>query len=127
MEKITFDQLPNAVAILTSKIDFLTDLLTKRGNSLTLPQVVEPPDLLTIKQAAEVVNLAVTTIYGLVGRNQIPFMKKGKKLYFSRKELLAWVAEGRKKTVTEMRTEVELDLASKQKHGPKIPPKSRLG
>lgn len=127
MEKITFDQLPAAVANLTKKIDFLTDLLTAKATSLTLPQAVESSDLLIIKQAAEFVNLAIPTIYGLVGRGQIPYMKKGKKLYFSKKELLAWVAEGRRATVAEIKNDVIRDLVVQKKCPEKGRRKSKPG
>ena len=38
------------------------------------------PEYLTITQAAEYLNLATPTIYGFTSKNEIPFLKKGKKL-----------------------------------------------
>lgn len=109
---ITFDQLPDLVWELGRKVDYLTTLLNNR--SANAPATIQsPPDLITIKQAAEVINLAVPTIYGMVGRNEIPVMKRAKKLYFSRSELEAWVREGRKKTVAECADEVHGDLKNR--------------
>ena len=51
-------------------------------------------ELLTINEAAEYLSLATQTIYGLVNRSKIPFMKKGKRLYFSTSELKVWVKSG---------------------------------
>ncbi|MVM31174.1 helix-turn-helix domain-containing protein [Spirosoma sp. HMF4905] len=77
----------------------------------TTPVVsISEPDLLTIKKASEFVNLAVPTIYSMVGRNEIPFMKRAKKLYFSRQELESWIRAGRKKTTAECVDEVRADL-----------------
>lgn len=78
--------------------------------SLLPPNVL--PDLLSVKEAAKLVNLAVPTIYGLVGRNEIPFHKRNhsKKLYFSRHELEDWIRQGRRKTVAECTAEVRSDL-----------------
>jgi len=59
-------------------------------------------ELLTIQQAAEILKLSVPTIYGLVSRTEIPHAKKGKRLYFSKLELLEWVQSGRKKTNAEI-------------------------
>lgn len=59
-------------------------------------------ELLTIQQAAEILKLSVPTIYGLVSRTEIPHAKKGKRLYFSKQELLDWVQSGRKKTNAEI-------------------------
>ena len=58
--------------------------------------------LLTIQQASEFLNLSVPTLYGYVHRSEIPVMKKSKRLYFSKKELFAWVKTGRKKTIQEI-------------------------
>jgi hypothetical protein len=37
---------------------------------------------------------AATTIYGLVQRNQIPYIKKTKRLYFSERKLNEWLEKG---------------------------------
>lgn len=69
---------------------------------------------LTINQASEFIKLSVPTIYGLVGKNEIPFSKKGKRLYFCKKELVDWINEGRKKTRTEL-SEAINDFMRKKK------------
>lgn len=61
------------------------------------------PEFLTLVEAAEILRLKPNTIYSLVHRNEIPYMKTGKKLYFSRADLLAWIKEGRKLTRDEIR------------------------
>jgi len=62
-------------------------------------------ELLSVKQAANFLNVAVPTIYGYTSRMEIPVSKKGKRLYFSKKELLEWVKEGRQKTRYEIERE----------------------
>lgn len=66
--------------------------------------------LMTIQAAAEFLNLTVPTIYSLTSRHLIPFMKRGKKLYFSRKELTEYVKSGRNKTVNEVEACAEVQL-----------------
>jgi excisionase family DNA binding protein len=51
-----------------------------------------------IALACEITGLARPTIYGLVAQSKIPNMKRGKLLYFSRKELTDWIRQGRRKT-----------------------------
>lgn len=58
-----------------------------------------------IELAIEVTKLAKPTIYGLVSERRIPHSKRGKKLYFSRKELKEWVKEGKRKTQDEIAEE----------------------
>lgn len=109
MQAITFEQLPSAVADLSRKVDFLTALLTSsQKNAVSVS--TEEADIVNIRKAAEIVDLAIPTIYGMVGRNEIPFMKRAKKLYFSRRELEGWIREGRKKTTAECAKEVRNDL-----------------
>jgi len=75
----------------------------------------EQDQLLTIQQAAELLNLSVPTIYGLVSRSVIPVSKKGKRLYFSKQELLNWIKEGRKKTKGEIEAEAQEYINRKRK------------
>lgn len=75
----------------------------------------EADQLLTIKQTAELLSLSVPTIYGLVSRGEIPHSKKGKRLYFSKQELLDWVKAGRKKTNAEIAAAADDYLTNKRK------------
>ena len=75
----------------------------------------ESDQLLTIKQASEIISLSVPTIYGLVSRSEIPVSKKGKRLYFSKKELTDWIREGRKKTRFEISDEVNIQLGNQSR------------
>ena len=70
--------------------------------------------LLTIQQASEFLNLSVPTLYGYVHRSAIPVMKKSKRLYFSKQELIEWVKAGRKKTVSEIEAETDQYLRKKK-------------
>ena len=51
-------------------------------------------DILNAKQAAKLLDLSPATIYGKTHRNEIPYFKQGKKLLFSRKELISWLKKG---------------------------------
>ena len=83
----------------------------------TPPQTVEPTDqpeqLLTVQQAAELLNLSVPTLYGYTQRAEIPVCKRGKRLYFSKQSLFEWIKDGRKKTLAETASEAEAYLKKK--------------
>lgn len=53
---------------------------------------------LNLKEAASFLNLSYQTLYQFTSSRTIPFFKKGKKLYFSKEELLKWLEDGRKKS-----------------------------
>ncbi|CAN5600473.1 hypothetical protein BH11BAC2_BH11BAC2_20390 [soil metagenome] len=67
--------------------------------------LIQVPDILDIKQAADLLRLKVNTLYEKTSRKLIPHFKKGNKLYFKRSELKAWVIEGKVKSANEMQSE----------------------
>ncbi|MDJ1504029.1 helix-turn-helix domain-containing protein [Xanthocytophaga agilis] len=52
-----------------------------------------------IELAMQITGLAQSTIYNLVSADRIPYMKRGKKLYFSRTDLEAWITEGKQDVI----------------------------
>jgi excisionase family DNA binding protein len=76
-----------------------------------------PEQLLTIQEAAKFLSLSVPTIYSKVSRGELPVMKRTKRLYFSRTELLEYLKEGRKKTTAEIEAEAEAYLSKNKKGG----------
>jgi len=104
---ITFEQLPQAVQQVFEKLETIEQLLLSKTND----SQTESDQLLTIKQAAEILHLAVPTVYSLVERSQVPVCKRGKRLYFSKQELTSWIREGRKKTIAEIDSEVASYMA----------------
>ena len=53
-----------------------------------------PDRILSLKETAIYLNLAEQTVYGFTSKQQIPFIKKGKKLYFQKSELEKWLLDG---------------------------------
>lgn len=61
--------------------------------------------LLTVDQAASFLNLTKATIYSKVSRNELPYMKPGKHLYFSTQDLMSHLKKGKIKTAEELKHE----------------------
>jgi len=101
---LTFDQLPQAVAMLTKEVSELKKLLIQKSEQQTTPPAEQ---LLDVQQAAEFLNLSVPTVYSKVSRGELPVMKRGKKLHFSNTELMQYMKDGRKLTNSEIETEAE--------------------
>lgn len=108
--EITYNNLPEAVTLLTNEVGEIKRLLLEKSTEST----PEPDQLLTIQQAAQLLNLSVPTLYGYVHKAEIPVSKKGNRLYFSKQELTDWVKAGRKKTVAETAAEAEQYVSSKK-------------
>ncbi|MES2662825.1 MAG: helix-turn-helix domain-containing protein [Pseudomonadota bacterium] len=68
--------------------------------------IEEPPagskEIFTVDEASKFLNLAKQTLYGFTSKNLIPFIKRGKKLYFKKADLTLWLMEGRKLTKDEI-------------------------
>ena len=110
-ENITFEQLPAIIGTLIGDVNEIKHLLL----NLSIDNPVEKEDkLLTIQQAAEFLTLSVPTIYSKVSRAELPVMKRGKRLYFSEKELLDYIKEGRRKSVTEIEEEAAAYFSNKR-------------
>ncbi|MBN1185458.1 MAG: helix-turn-helix domain-containing protein [Bacteroidales bacterium] len=73
-------------------------------------------DLLTVKDAAQFLHLTVPTVYSKVSRGELPVMKRSKRLYFSREDLMEYIRVGRKKTNSEIEVEAGSYLKKKGGH-----------
>lgn len=106
MEKLTFEQLPEAIALLIEKVSRLETLLENLPREGK--QVIR---MLNVTEAAELLHISVQSLYTKVSRREIPVHKPGKRLYFNRQELLEWMMSSRLKTVAEIQWEAEQHLA----------------
>lgn len=97
MKPFTFDQIPKLMGKLLDKMDHIESLL----KSIRPGQKAED-QLFSIGEAAQFLNLSVATLYSKVSRNEIPVFKKGKRLYFSKSELTAWIETGKMLTNEEL-------------------------
>lgn len=113
---ITFEQLLHDFPLLMRKIDGIVKTLeeppgqSKKGAS---QHAVEIP--VSIKRASIITNLSVPTLYGKVSRREIPFNKRGSRLYFYESELATWIKQGRVKTVSEIEAEADAYLQTRKK------------
>jgi excisionase family DNA binding protein len=62
--------------------------------------------LLTIEEAAKLLNYKKNTLYEKTSKRLIPHIKKGKKLFFYKKDIEAWLKTGSVKTMDEIKSEV---------------------
>ena len=109
MVKLSFDSLPEVVQALNAKIDNITLLLQSPK------QNVQQTDLLVIKDAAKFLNLSVNTLYGKVSRREIPHMKQGNRLYFSRVELTDYIKSGKVLSDSEITEQADNFLSNSKK------------
>lgn len=112
MEQITFEQLPTAVSQLSQKLENIEKLLLSQTNKDN-PKETEDK-LLNVEEAAKFLHLAVPTIRSKASRKELPFMKRGKLLYFSQKELTDYLKKGKVKSNDEVEAEADKYLFKKK-------------
>ena len=72
-------------------------------NAVQNAQQAKPTDeLMDVDQASKFLHLAKQTLYGLTSERLIPYLKRGKRIYFKREELLNWINQGKMKTREEI-------------------------
>lgn len=98
MSQFSFNELPEAVSHLTKEISEIKRLLQEKNSIIQTPE----DELLTVEDAASFLSLSVPTVYKLISKGDIPVMKRSKRCYFSKLELLNYLREGRKKTNLEI-------------------------
>ncbi len=81
--------------------------LTEFFSSYPIQPKSETDEIGGIELAIEITGKAKPTIYSLCAGNLIPHSKRGKKLYFYRAELLAWLKDGKRKTHSELALDAE--------------------
>lgn len=110
MKDLILEDLPKAFCLMYEKLESIEKLLLDRD----LQSKNETDNLLTIQEVAKHLNLSVQTIYGYTQRREIPFSKKGKRLYFSRVEISNWIKSGRIKTMDEIAIEADKYLRKRK-------------
>jgi len=57
--------------------------------------VLETDRLLVVDDVVKILGLAKATIYSKTSRNELPYMKRGKKLYFRESEIMKYLKDGK--------------------------------
>jgi predicted DNA-binding transcriptional regulator AlpA len=73
-----------------------------------LQPTTEADEIGGVELAMEITGKAKPTIYSLCSERKIPHSKRGKQLYFSRRELLDWIQAGKRKTASEIQSDANL-------------------
>jgi len=110
MESLKFEQLPNLVADLRNEVKEMKSLLLKTETQ----QRNITNNLIGIKEVAKLTGLTVPTLYGYCQRNEIPYSKKGNRLFFFEEEIISWIKTGKRKTLSEIQIEAENYISNKK-------------
>lgn len=92
------EHIPNPFELILEQLYCLERKVDKLIKEKEAEKGIAPDDeLLTVQNATAFLRISPSTLYQLTSRHEIPFMKRGKRLYFNKEELRKWVEEGRSK------------------------------
>lgn len=102
MENVILSPIP--IEELESRLDNRIQISLQKLLSSALSKNVqsEDHDILTFKEGCKFLNIAEATGYAKVSKREIPFLKKGKFIYFSKKQLTDWLHSGQRKTIEQL-------------------------
>jgi excisionase family DNA binding protein len=80
----------------------IRDELKQVLSDVSVRDETTPDEIGGIDLAVAITGLAKPTIYTLTSNRKIPFLKRGKRLYFSRQRLIEWLKEGEQKLESEI-------------------------
>jgi excisionase family DNA binding protein len=103
----------NPFTLLERRLSQIEQLLSAMASETQ--EANEPTsDLLTVDETADLLHLSKPTIYSKCSRRELPFMKRGKRIYFSREELVQYLKDGRQKTMDEIQADAAGNLIKKK-------------
>jgi hypothetical protein len=106
MNKITFEEVPEAISFLIQELSTIRHLIENER----IP--INKRVLIDIDQASKVILKAKPTIYSLVKKGVLKSYKRGKKLYFFEDELISFITEGKKKTIEEIKSDLDSEMGN---------------
>ncbi|MDN3205656.1 helix-turn-helix domain-containing protein [Algoriphagus sediminis] len=91
LDKITFNNLPDAVQLIYESQKRLLDLFAEQQPTL------DSETIYSIEEASKFLHLKKPTLYSYVNQKKIPFHKRGGRLYFFRSDLISWIKSANEK------------------------------
>ena len=104
-EHVTYNNLPEAIEYLITKVETLEKALMEKSEATTAPM----DRWLNIDELKAYLpdHPAKATIYGWVSKREIPYHKGGKKLRFLQSDIDKWLSNGKHKSESELRDEAD--------------------
>lgn len=98
MEKISFEQLPEMVALLLEKVERLENLLLTGKEDGTVVK-----EMLTTIEAAEYMGVSKSWLYKMTMQGELPtYRPGGKRIYLKRSEINDWMGSQRSSSKAEI-------------------------
>jgi len=85
------------------KIEIILFEILKKASSES--QSSNSEEFMTVEQLSDYLTLARQTIYGLCSGRELPYLKRGKRLYFNKNDIDNWLKSSKRKAKFELQEE----------------------
>ena len=111
---ITFEELPVAVFHLLQDVAEIKNHLLNNSASFK-PEPVQSPKqgILTVNDVSAKLGITKGGVYNLTHLRQIPYFKRGGRIYFDAEEIDQWIRMDRRKTIKQLQDETNLSNKKK--------------
>lgn len=103
MEKLNFDNMPQAIELILEKLAEIEQVLAIKKQSED-----KFSEIMGVREAGMLLKLTKSTIYTKVSRGELPAFKSGKRLLFHRTELLEHMQLSKKMNSYQLKKEADL-------------------
>ncbi len=105
----------NPFEIIIERLNNIEQLLHEIKNNQKAEKLLlsDADELMNVKRVAEYLTLSTATIYGLISKMAIPNMKRGKRLYFKKRDIDEWLSKSLRKTKDEIESEANAYISKK--------------
>jgi excisionase family DNA binding protein len=109
-DRFTLEDVPNEMQLMRQDILDIKNILLNQSAEKTEPETQLPEkELLTVADVSQMLNLSKGTIYNKTSKQEIPCIKKGRRVYFDKKEIVAWLREDSRKTIQQLQAEADME------------------
>ena len=122
LEQMTFNDLPQVVAVLLNKVERVEQMIEKldvKLNDKTKHNSSNEHIPMTLDEACDFLKMKKSTMYYHLERGNIPGTRKGKSYLLFKDELLHWVETGRTNAVSKTFEETNESFLKSMKRKPK--------
>ena len=88
-------------------------ILNNSARNNTEPLKSVQPDILTVTDVSAKLGITKGGVYNLTHERQIPYFKRGGRIYFDAEEIDAWIRADRRKTIKELQDEANINIHKK--------------
>ena len=109
---LTFEQFTSLIFKIEDKVNNIERILLLKNNYSLPPPPIEK-EFLDMDEAASLLHISKSTLFGKTSRNEIKYFKRGKKNLFRKSDLMEYLNNGKVDTINETEEKINQSILGK--------------